>query len=100
LEIETERLSSQLTDLGAKLQELELQGVDGGDCARRTSVEDEVLLKLKVYRSLGIEVERDVGSGEYTKAVVRNGKKGDVHVINMDNKFSKFFYANYFWETL
>jgi kinetochore protein Spc24, fungi type len=100
LDIETERLSSQHSDLQSKLQELELQGLDGGSFARRTAVEDEVLLKLKVYRSLGIEVERDVESGEYTKAVVRNSNKGDVHVINMDNKFSKFFYANYFWETL
>ena len=84
----------------AKLQEMELQGVEGGPAARRSLVEDEVLLKLKVYRSLGIEAERDEESGEYTKAVVRNGRKGDVHVVNMDNKFSKFFYANYFWQTL
>jgi kinetochore protein Spc24 len=55
---------------------------------------------LKVYRSLSIEAERDHEGGEYCKAVVRNGRKGDVHVINMDNKFSKFFYANYFWSTL
>jgi kinetochore protein Spc24 len=93
-------LSSQLADLQAKLQELELQGVEGAPTARRSLVEDEVLLKLKVYRSLGIEAERDEESGEYTKAVVRNGRKGDVHVVNMDNKFSKFFYANYFWQTL
>ena len=100
LEIDTERLSSQLADLQARLQELELQGVEGGMGARRSLVEDEVLLKLKVYRSLGIEAERDAESGEYVKAVVRNGRKGDVHVVNMDNKFSKYFYANYFWQTL
>ncbi|RQM07882.1 hypothetical protein DH86_00000750 [Scytalidium sp. 3C] len=98
LEIESERLSSQLADLQAKLQELELQGIDGGDATRRALVDDEISLKLMVYRSLGIEIERE--NGEYTKAIIRNGKKGDVHVINMDNKFSKFFYANYFWETL
>jgi kinetochore protein Spc24, fungi type len=57
-------------------------------------------LKLKVYRSLGIEAERETEGGEYCKVVVRNGRKGDVQVINMDNKFSKFFYANYFWDTL
>jgi kinetochore protein Spc24 len=100
LEIETERLSSQLADLQSKLQELELQGVEGGSAARRTLVEDEVLLKLKVYRSLGIEAEREEETGEYVRAVVRNGRRGDVHVVNMDQKFSKFFYANYFWQTL
>lgn len=77
---------------------MELQGVDGGDNTKRGLVDDEISLKLKVYRGLGIEIERE--NGEYTKAVIRNGKKGDVHVVNMDNKFSKFFYTNYFWQTL
>ncbi len=89
-----------MADLQARLQELELQGVEGGIGTRRSLVEDEVLLKLKVYRSLGIEAERDEESGEYVKAVIRNDRKGDVHVVNMDNKFSKYFYANYFWGTL
>jgi kinetochore protein Spc24 len=74
--------------------------VDGGDAIKRSQVDNEVLLKLKVYRGLGIEVEKDELNGEYSKAVVRNGSKGDVHVINLDQKFSKFFYANYFWGTL
>ena len=99
LEIESERLSSQLADLQARLQELELQGIDGGDNFKRGLVDDEISLKLKVYRGLGIDIEREL-DGEYNKAIVRNGKKGDVHVINMDNKFSPFFYTNYFWETL
>jgi kinetochore protein Spc24 len=64
------------------LQELELQGVEGGDNARRGLVDDEISLKLKVYRGLGIEIERD-DDGEYTKAVVRSGRKGDVHVVNI-----------------
>lgn len=49
---------------------------------------------------MGIEIERDGKNGEYSKAVIRNGRKGDVHVVNMDGKFSKFFYANYFWNTV
>jgi kinetochore protein Spc24 len=99
LEIESERLSSQLADLQARLQELEIQGVDGGDNARRGLVDDEISLKLKVYRTLGVDVDRDE-KGQYSKAVIRNGNKGDVHVINMDGKFSQFFYANYFWSTM
>jgi kinetochore protein Spc24 len=54
---------------------------------------------LKVYRSLGIEIERD-GEGEFSRVVVRNDRKGDVHVVNIDRKFSRFFYANYFWQSL
>ncbi|TVY58516.1 putative kinetochore protein spc24 [Lachnellula cervina] len=100
LEIESERLSSQLADLQSRLQELEQQGVEGGDNVRRGLVDDEIGLKLKVYRGLGIDIERDTEGGEYNKAIVRNGKLGDVHIVNMDGKFSRFFYANYFWNTL
>ncbi|KAK4103496.1 Spc24-domain-containing protein [Parathielavia hyrcaniae] len=121
LEMETERLQAQLADLNARRQELELQGVDGGDAAAAAAaaggsgsgagsgsgsgsggmggVEDEVLLRLKVYRSLGIEIERDA-EGEFSRVVVRNDRKGDVHVVNIDRKFSRFFYANYFWQSL
>jgi kinetochore protein Spc24, fungi type len=114
LEMETERLSAQAADLSARLQELELQGDDGplasnsggngssGSGAAGAATEDEVLLRLRVYRSLGIELERDGAGhdGEWSRAVIRNDRKGDVHVVNMDKKFSRFFYANYFWQTL
>ncbi|KAL2159805.1 hypothetical protein VTH06DRAFT_1938 [Thermothelomyces fergusii] len=103
LEMETERLQAQLAELNARLQELELQGVDGGDPAAGGAgglLEDEVLLRLKVYRSLGIEIERDSKDGEFNRVVVRNDRKGDVHVVNIDRKFSRFFYANYFWQCL
>lgn len=98
LEVDTERLSGQLADLHARLQELELQGAEGGGGGEL--VEDELLLRLKVYRSLGIDVERDARDGEFARAVIRNDRKGDVHVVNLDKKFSRFFYANYFWQTL
>ncbi|PSS25750.1 hypothetical protein M430DRAFT_16459 [Amorphotheca resinae ATCC 22711] len=99
IEIETERLSSQLADLQARLQELELQGVEGGENARRGLVADEVTLKLKIYRGLGIDLVRD-SDGEYTKAVIRNGSQVGLNVVNLDNKLSRFFYVNYFWQML
>ncbi|KAK2630579.1 hypothetical protein QTJ16_001399 [Diplocarpon rosae] len=100
IEIESERLSSQLADLQARLQELELQGVDGGENVRRGLVDDELTLKLKVYRGLGIDLERGGEGEEYTKAIIRNSRKGDVNIVNIDHKFSRFFYANYFWQQL
>jgi kinetochore protein Spc24 len=108
LEMETERLQAQLAELSGRLQELELQGVDGavgdsgsgGGMGMPAGVEDEVLLRLKVYRSLGMEIERDSRDGEFNRVVVRNDRKGDVHVVNIDRKFSRFFYANYFWQSL
>lgn len=104
LEVETERLQARAADLAARLQDLEVQGVDGGVGPAGTGgagpADDEVLLRLKVYRSLGIDLERDGKDGEFAKAVVRNDRKGDVHVVNMDKKFSRYFYANYFWQSL
>ncbi|KAI1006976.1 hypothetical protein K3495_g1243 [Podosphaera aphanis] len=99
LEIECERLSSQLTDLQARLQELEIQGAGGGENMRQVLVHDEITLKLKIYRGLGIDIHRDDESEHY-KAVIRNTTKGDLHIVNLDNKFSKFFYANFLWQTL
>lgn len=70
---------------------------------RRCFVKTEFLtcdrLQLKIYRSLGIDIEPDE-AGNYNKAIIRNTKKGDVHVVNIDPKFSKFFYASYFWQTI
>lgn len=57
-------------------------------------------LKLKLYRTLGIDVEADATTGQYNKAVIRNAAKGDVHVVNIDPKFSRHFYTNYFWRTM
>lgn len=56
-------------------------------------------LRLKIYRSLGVDIEADE-AGTFNKAVIRNSRKGDVHVVNIDPKFSRFFYSNYFWSTM
>lgn len=45
-------------------------------------------------------MDADKATGEYNRAVIRNAAKGDVHVVNIDPKFSRYFYANYFWSTL
>ncbi|USP75599.1 uncharacterized protein yc1106_02873 [Curvularia clavata] len=98
LEIEGERLQSDLARLGSVASELEEEGVEGGVEPRAD--EDAAVLKLKLYRTLGIDVEADPTTGEYNKAVIRNAAKGDVHVVNIDPKFSRHFYTNYFWRTL
>jgi len=106
LEIESERLYSQVADLQAKLHELDNQGVEGGQslaqgpaAAQKSVLENEVLLKLWVYRSLGISVDRDE-KGEYTKVTVGDAGRGDLRVINLDPKFSSYFYANFFWNLI
>lgn len=102
-ETEAERLALAAADLQARLHELELQGIEGDQAAaarRRDPVDDEVLLRLKVYRSLGIDLERDERDGDWSKAVARNDRKGDVRVINLDKRFSRYFIANVFWNAV
>lgn len=100
LEIEGERLEQELEGLKSRLQELDMQGVEGSDSERgKQESEDMTLMKLKVYRCLGIDIEADQ-SGNYNKVIVRNTQKGDVSVINIDPKFSRYFYANYLWNAL
>lgn len=100
LEIEGERLEQELEGLKARLHNLEVEGIGGDEFAKtKREVDDPTLLKLKLYRSLGIDVEAD-GAGNYSKAIIRNNQKGDVHVINVDPKFSRYFYSNYLWQTM
>ncbi|KAF2109924.1 Spc24 subunit of Ndc80-domain-containing protein [Lophiotrema nucula] len=100
LEIEGERLQSELSRLGNVYNELEEEGVEGAADRDRMPEDDATVLKLKVYRTLGIDVEADRESGVYNKAVIRNAARGDVHVVNIDPKFSRHFYTNYFWRTV
>jgi kinetochore protein Spc24, fungi type len=100
LEVESERLESELHRLQMRLAELEEQGVEGDETARRTrEAEDPTVLRLWLYRSLGISLEQDT-AGNYVKATVSNGKRGDVHVVNIDPRFGRAFYSDYFWETM
>ena len=32
--------------------------------------------------------------------MVGNAAKKDVHVVNIESKYSRFFYANYLWDLL
>lgn len=59
----------------------------------------QISLRLWLYRSLGIMLEQDE-AGNYNKATIGNTKKGDVHIVNIDPKFSRWFYADYFWQTM
>ncbi|KAL8711988.1 MAG: hypothetical protein Q9220_003684 [cf. Caloplaca sp. 1 TL-2023] len=83
LEIEGERLEQELESLNGRLHELDVQGIEGDDAAKaKREAEDPTIM------------------GSYNKATIRSTQKGDVHVVNIDPKFSRFFYANYFWQAL
>jgi len=97
-EIEAERCREEARSAAVAAEELVSAATGEGRSGR--AEEDEMLLKLKVYRMLGIDVEADEATGQYIRAVVRNRAKGDVHVVNVDPKFSRYFYANYFWNSI
>ncbi|KAK3638783.1 putative kinetochore protein spc24 [Elasticomyces elasticus] len=97
-EVETERLGSDLASLRSQLDVLEKEGVEGG---RRVGgeAEDEIVLKLSVYRSLGIDVSQDASTGDFNRAVIRNTSKGDVTVIDVEGK-SRSSQADQFWASM
>ncbi|TKA70853.1 hypothetical protein B0A55_04989 [Friedmanniomyces simplex] len=102
-EAEGERLGAELGALRGQLVGLEGEGVEGGrrvGGGAQGEGEDEVVLKLHVYRSLGIAVTQDATTGEFNRAVIRNTDRGDVNVVNVDGKLSQSFYAKMFWESL
>jgi len=92
-------LASDLRSLGSQLETLEKEGVEGRSVAE--TGEDETVLKLRVYRSLGIEVEREGENGGYGRAVVRDRKRGDVRVLRIGEeereKVGRFFCAKELW---
>lgn len=56
-------------------------------------------LKLKLYRSLGIDLEPNA-QGQFDKAIVRNTKKGLVNAISIDPELPRTVHADRFWEAL
>ncbi|TPX68602.1 hypothetical protein SpCBS45565_g03004 [Spizellomyces sp. 'palustris'] len=57
----------------------------------------EQRLKLELFRSLGIELQRsDVG--EFTKCKVRCYPRHDIQILEFEDKFSRYFYANMLWD--
>ncbi|KAK4553996.1 putative kinetochore protein spc24 [Recurvomyces mirabilis] len=99
VEWEGERLGSEAASLRGVLEGLEREGVEGGRRAG-AEAEDEIVLKLQFYRSLGIDVSQDATTGDFHRAVIRNTARGDVNVVNVDSKLPQSFYANMFWDGL
>jgi len=56
-------------------------------------------LKLKLYRSLGIDLETDA-QGQVAKAVVRNTQRGSVNVIPLEASLPRTAYADRLWDAL
>ncbi|KAM3423674.1 Kinetochore protein Spc24 [Cercospora zeina] len=94
-EIESERLSGELAALRQQLETLEREGVEGG--RKADMAEDEIVLKLQFYRSLGIDARRDDASGDFKSAVISNSERGDVTVIDLKDERAN---VDAFWDAL
>lgn len=119
-EIDSERLEVECAQTEAHLEELIRHGREGGgvgsargnddklaehtvyvgdNVVRESVLLTEVRLKLKLYRSLGIDLEPDV-QGQFSKAVVRNVQKGIVNVIPIDSSLPRTAHAERIWQAL
>lgn len=98
-------LESDYASNYATLEKLkdELELLNNQDVVETVSpyVEDSTVLKLKLYRSLGIWFEGEDENIENTnKALVQSTDTNNVHMIHLDQKYSNHFVANYLWERL
>ncbi|KAL1650055.1 putative kinetochore protein spc24 [Diplodia intermedia] len=102
LEIEEERLASEFDRLKAELDEIDAQGVEGGNMRRHNyDDEDALLLKLRLFRMMGVNPEIDPASGNYYRAcITSNSRKGDVFTIEMNKNNSRYYVADYIWNHL
>ncbi|KAF2762352.1 Spc24-domain-containing protein [Pseudovirgaria hyperparasitica] len=101
LEIEEERMGAELDSLKSTLQEVEEQGPEGGEALERELAhpeENETVLKLRIYRDLGMGVEVDPATGDHNRVIFQ--KSGDVHYLGRDKKMDLMFYCNMFWDKL
>lgn len=85
-----------LEKLKDELEELNNQHVDD---EARVYVEDPTILRLKLYRSLGISYEGD-SAEDAKKALVRSTTTNNIHVVPLDQGYSDHFVANYIWDKL
>ncbi|KAF2860467.1 Spc24-domain-containing protein [Piedraia hortae CBS 480.64] len=95
-EVEGERLSSEIARLQAILERFSRGGIDldGGQGA---GGDNEVVLKLQFYRSLGIDISQDADTGEVNRAIIRNADRDDVDVITIDGSD---FDTDRFWSSM
>lgn len=63
-------------------------------------VEDSTILRLKLYRSLGISFDGD-RVDNVSKALIQSSSTNNVQVFQLDkNNYSNYFVSNYLWEKL
>jgi hypothetical protein len=68
-----------------------------GDDIMDDSAHAMAVLRLQLYKGLGIEVlENELGV--YSKARIRSTTRNDVHLVKFDDQLSPYFQTNLIWE--
>ncbi|KAJ1959545.1 putative kinetochore protein spc24 [Dispira parvispora] len=84
-------LNATVERLKEKLAQLEARDVE------KELPPDSTVLKLHIYRSLGIEFVEDA-TGQINKALVRSASTNDVSAVLVNGSESDYYYANRLWE--
>ncbi|EMR10833.1 hypothetical protein PNEG_00979 [Pneumocystis murina B123] len=96
LESSIHTLDTTYLRLKEELEELESEDIMKDNYEM---TDDSTLLRLKIYRTLGIDLHEDE-AGNYVKAIIRNKNNNDMHVVNIEPRYSSFFYSNYLWDLI
>ncbi|KAJ3093613.1 kinetochore-associated Ndc80 complex subunit spc24 [Physocladia obscura] len=84
-------LEARKRELTAELEELQIR--EEAEAARPP---DESILKLAIYKNLGIDLVYE--DGQIVRCLVRSVDKKDISVLELqDTKYSNFFYSNILW---
>ncbi|ODQ80883.1 hypothetical protein BABINDRAFT_166452 [Babjeviella inositovora NRRL Y-12698] len=72
-----------------------------------TASDDSTVLKLKLYRSLGIKIEQPGMAAPDTnpsdlleKVVIYNKVQDTTNILKLDEKYSDYFVSNYVWDRI
>lgn len=96
LESTNDHNSAGLLKLKRELEEL----IDEDVLDTATSdVEDSTLLKLKVFRSLGVSFDGDRPE-THTKALIQSSTQNNLYTLSLDKQYSNFFISNYIWDKM
>ncbi|KAL2315923.1 Kinetochore protein spc24 [Schizosaccharomyces pombe] len=88
-------LESQLQKMKEQLLQLEERENTSEDICQ--SEENANMLKLNFYHSLGFDLETAENTGN--KRVIIH-TENDLQTVQISNKYSPYFYSNYFWDLL
>ncbi|KAI9013157.1 Spc24 subunit of Ndc80-domain-containing protein [Gaertneriomyces semiglobifer] len=87
-----EGLEAQLRNLQREEKELEQEEIEEEEKELSATC-----LKLQIYKELGITLQRD-DTGQIKGCKVLCYPKRDIQFIDFEDKFSRFYYANFLWD--